>query len=127
MVPLSISGMADARIAAHGYDAAAVSRAMPANVSTASRAESARLGRWLAVGVVAVVLISLAHVWVRLKVVDVGYRISYSRRIIGALREERAVLQARLESLRSPQRLSGDATARLGMVRPEKGQVVVLP
>ena len=100
---------------------------LPANVSAAMRAELNSLVGWLAGFVAIAVLISLGHVWLRLKVVDFGYHLSASRQIIERLRDERSVLQARLEALRSPQRIAGEAGARLGMVRPVKGQEFVLP
>ena len=84
--------------------------------------------RWvvvaLSVGLVGVVLL---HVWVRLQVVRLGYALSSATKLQGQLEQERRELTLELATLTSPERLETMARKRLGLVPPEKGQVIVLP
>ena len=48
---------------------------MPANIAAASSAELRALIAWLTFFVLLGVFIALGHVWLRLKVVDLGYRL----------------------------------------------------
>jgi cell division protein FtsL len=99
----------------------------PANVAAATSAELRALVTWLALFVAIGVLIALGHVWLRLKVVDLGYRLGTTRQIVERLKQEGDELTLEAAALTAPGRLDAMARTRLGMTRPEKGQEVILP
>ena len=99
----------------------------PSNVAAAARTESRALMAWLGVFVALGVLIALMHVWLRLKVVDLGYKLGTTRQVIEQLKQESSQLTLEVAALTAPSRLDQVARARLGMMRPEKGQEAVLP
>jgi len=69
----------------------------------------------------------LLHVWLRLQVVRMGYALSTTSKLESQLEQERRELTVELATLTSPDRLEAMARKRLGLVAPEKGQVIVLP
>lgn len=69
----------------------------------------------------------LLHVWLRLQVVRMGYVLSTTSKLESQLEQERRELTVELATLTSPDRLEAMARKRLGLVAPEKGQVIVLP
>ncbi len=69
----------------------------------------------------------LVHVWLRLQVVKIGYVLSTASKLQGRLEQENRELQIELATLTSPDRLESLARRRLGLVAPEKGQVIILP
>jgi cell division protein FtsL len=69
----------------------------------------------------------LAHVWLRLQVVQMGYVLSTQSKLQGKLEQEQRELKVELATLMSPDRLEAMARRRLGLAPPEKGQVIVLP
>ena len=71
--------------------------------------------------------IVLLHVWLRLQVVQFGYALSTTSKLQSQLEQERRELTVELATLTSPDRLEAMARKRLGLVAPEKGQVIVLP
>ncbi|MGD0949432.1 MAG: septum formation initiator family protein [Candidatus Binatia bacterium] len=99
----------------------------PANIASIRGAELraliAGLGLFVGLGVV----IALGYVWLRLEVVDLGYRVVTTRDLIEKLQQEQHALAVEAARLDSPGRLDEVARVRLGMIRPEKGQEVVLP
>ncbi len=99
----------------------------PANIAAASSAQLRALIAWLAVFVTVGVAVGVGHVWLRLKVVDLGYRLSATRQVIEKLEQEGHELTLEAATLDAPSRLEEVARARLGMIRPEKGQEAVLP
>jgi len=99
----------------------------PANTTTQSVDESRAAVTWAAVAAVLGILIALGHVWLRLQVVEVGYRLSTTRQVIQRLEGEGQELLLAAARLDTPSRLDGLARTRLGMVPPEKGQELVLP
>ena len=70
---------------------------------------------------------ALAHVWLRLQVVHMGYALSTAAKLQRELEQENRELKVELATLMSPQRLEAMARARLGMTQPQRGQVVILP
>lgn len=78
--------------------------------------------------VIAVCLVSLAllHVWVRLQVVRLGYVLSTTTKLQNQIERENRELKVELATLTSPGRLGTQARERLGLVEPEKGQVIIL-
>ena len=72
-------------------------------------------------------ILGLIHVWLRLQVVHMGYVLSTTTKLQGRLEQENRELKVELASLTSPDRLEAMARRRLGLMPPEKGQVIVLP
>jgi cell division protein FtsL len=95
----------------------------------AEPARVSRRGRFLLPAVLAVGLVAMAllHVWLRLQVVHLGYVLSTMSKLQGQLEQENRELKVELATLTSPGRLEAMARARLGMIEPQRGQVVVLP
>jgi hypothetical protein len=98
----------------------------PANVPFSVSAELRALVAWGALLGVLGVLLLLGYVWVRLKVVEAGYRLSATRQLV-----ERLELEGRELSVRAA---ASDATghleelaARLGMRPPQPGEEEMLP
>lgn len=71
--------------------------------------------------------LALLHVWLRLQVVHLGYVLSTTSKLHSQLEQENRELKVELATLTSPERLEAMARSRLGLVEPEKGQVVLLP
>ncbi|MFI5394654.1 MAG: hypothetical protein ACHQ9S_03890 [Candidatus Binatia bacterium] len=126
MLPLSLG-----RIATLGTERKDVGESVvwfkPANIASAKSSDLRALIAWLGCFVVLSVLIALGHVWLRLKVVDLGYQVVTTRQLIEKLAREEHELTIDIATLDAPGRLEEVAHARLGMTRPEKGQEAVLP
>jgi cell division protein FtsL len=126
MVPLSLG-----RTSPKGGDSrdfqASLAWLRPANIAAASNAELRALIAWLAVCVALGVAIALTHVWLRLKVTDLGYRLSATQHVIEKLENEGRELTAQEARLDAPDRLEDVARVRLGMLRAQRGQEAVLP
>jgi cell division protein FtsL len=69
----------------------------------------------------------LIHVWLRLQVVQMGYALSTISKLQGRLEQENRELKVELATLTSPERLEALARSRLGLVTPDRGQIIVLP
>jgi cell division protein FtsL len=82
------------------------------------------LGIFLGLALIAAVLV---HVWLRLQVVRMGYVLSTTSKLQTRLEQENRELKVELATLTSPDRLESLARQRLGLVAPEKGQIIVLP
>jgi cell division protein FtsL len=123
MLPLSIG-----RSAALPHPGAGdVVARRPANVRASVSAEVRRLIAWgVVLGAVGVCLL-LGYVWVRLMVVEAGYRLSVTRQLVEALGREGRELAVRAAAADSAARLEELATKRLGMRRPERGEEEFLP
>ena len=126
MVPLSLGRTSSLRTEGRELRAS-FGWLRPANLASARRAELRALITWLAIYVGLGVGIALGHVWLRLKVVDLGYRLSATRQLIDKLEQEGHELTVDVASLDAPGRLEQVARERLGMTRPEKGREAVLP
>ena len=79
-------------------------------------------------GIVFAVVMSLLllFVWERVDVVRLGYQIERLKNQKVLLERERDELRVRLTSLTAPERIARAATEKLGMVLPEKGQVILV-
>jgi cell division protein FtsL len=88
-----------------------------------------RRQRFFIAGLSALALIGvvLVHVWLRLQVVQMGYALSTISKLQGRLEQENRELKVELATLTSPERLEALARTRLGLVTPDKGQIIVLP
>lgn len=125
MLPLSLgrSAVGTAESSLHGSFA----WLRPPNIAAAHSAAVRALIAWLALFVALGVLIALGHVYMRLKVVDLGYRFSATRQLVERLEQEEHELTVEAATLNAPARLEEVARVRLGMIRPEKGMQGVLP
>ena len=107
------------------------SRKLPRGQRTElDRIDSAgRRQRFFIAGLSALALIGvvLVHVWLRLQVVQMGYALSTISKLQGRLEQENRELKVELATLTSPERLEALARSRLGLVTPDKGQIIVLP
>ncbi|HSK31395.1 MAG TPA: cell division protein FtsL [Candidatus Limnocylindria bacterium] len=85
--------------------------------------------RMLRLAVLALCLIGAVwlHVWLRLQVVHIGYVLSTTSKLQNRLEQENRELKIELATMMSPERLEALARKRLGLVPPEKGQVIILP
>jgi cell division protein FtsL len=111
--------------------ASAPARRMPGAKRELSPRHEHKLNRrhFVCVAVLALVLVGvvLVHVWLRLQVVKTGYVLATATKLQTRLEQENRELQIELATLTSPDRLESLARRRLGLVPPEKGQVIVLP
>ncbi len=73
-----------------------------------------------------VVAAALAHVSLRLAVIRLGYSISERTRERQTLEDENRKLRIELSLLRNPERIERLARDKLGMARPEPGQIRVV-
>ncbi len=126
MLPLSL-GRLSAPPVPHNESPDSVRWLRPANIAAGRSREVRALIAWLAVFVSLAVVIALGHVWLRLKVVDFGYRLLTTRQLIEKLQQEEHELTIEVATLEAPSRLEEGARTRLGMMRPEKGQEAMLP
>lgn len=99
----------------------------PANIALKASRETRAFALWLAGLVLLSVLIGFGHVWLRIRVLELGYDRSATRSVIQKLEMEGQRLTAEVETLESPGRLEKVAIARLDMVRPGPAQQAVLP
>ncbi len=119
--------VAAARSLALGPPAVDVPARRPANVDAVARAQVRRLLTWAAALGACAVCLLLGYVWVRLMVVEAGYRLSVTRQLVEALEREGRELAVRAAAADSTALLETMATARLGMRRPERGEEELLP
>jgi cell division protein FtsL len=71
--------------------------------------------------------LALFHVWLRFRVVHMGYVLSSASKLQHQIEHENRELKVELATLTSPDRLEAMARRRLGLRPPEKGQVIILP
>ncbi len=74
----------------------------------------------------AITSLVLLFVWERVDIVRIGYHIERLKAQKVVLERERDELRVKLSSLTAPERIARMATEKLGMVQPDKGQVVVV-
>jgi hypothetical protein len=104
-----------------------VRRRRPPNVRAAVSAEGRSLIVWgVVLGAIGIGLL-LGYVWVRLKVVEAGYRLSVTRQLVEVLEREERELRVRAAAADSAARLEEFAATRLGMRPPRRGEEEVLP
>jgi len=65
-------------------------------------------------------------VWERVDIVRVGYHVERLKVEKSRLERERDQLQVKFSALSAPDRIAKMATERLGMVPPQKGQVIMV-
>jgi cell division protein FtsL len=100
-------------------------------VADPRRAESAAEQQWelfpYLLGVlVLLTLVSIFHVWSRVKVVDMHMQIGEMRRELKEQQQEQGRLRLEVASLKNPGRIEALAKGELGMSLPTEQQVVVV-
>ena len=99
----------------------------PPNLRTVAVAETRAAILWGgALGALTVASL-LGYVWVRIQVVEAGYRLSVARQLVERLEIEGRELEVRAAAADAPGRLQELATARLGMRRPGVDEEAPLP
>ncbi len=106
-------------------------RAMFSKVATPRKPELAVSQRWdlfpyLIVVTVLLVLVSLFHVWSRVKVVDLNLQLTEANRNLKENLQEKNRLRLEVASLRNPARIEMLAKGELGMALPSDQQVIVV-
>jgi cell division protein FtsL len=79
-----------------------------------------------AIAFAAITSLVLLFVWERVDIVRIGYHIERLKSQKVVLERERDELRVKLSALTAPERIARMASDKLGMVLPDKGQVVVV-
>lgn len=100
-------------------------------VATPKKIETAVSQRWdlfpyLITVLALLTLLSLFHVWSRVKVVDLNLRITESNRLLKDLQQEKNMLRLEVASLKNPARIESLAKGELGMALPADQQVIIV-
>lgn len=127
MIPASLTRTAQPAMAREGRGLGGNGMWRPANVPLAARAELRTLLLWGGLLGVTGVVFALGYVWVRLKVVEAGYRLSATRQLVERLETEGRELAVRAAAADTPERLGELARTRLAMRRPVRGEEAMLP
>lgn len=112
--------MANVRTA---YGKAASPRVRGMEVMLGQRAD---LFPYLMVIMVLLTLVSIFHVWSRVKVIDMNLQIAEITKDIKAQEQERNRLKLEVASLKTPGRIEALAKGELGMALPTQQQVVII-
>lgn len=70
------------------------------------------------------IVFSLIYVWIRVRVIQLGYEVSRIRKEVSVLKEEKSKLEADVASLKVPSRLESIAQERFGMRLPLSNEIV---
>ena len=81
---------------------------------------------YLMVVMVLLTLVSIFHVWSRVKVIDMNLKIAEMSREIKVQEQEQNRLKLEVASLKTPARIEALAKGELGMALPTEQQVVVV-
>ncbi len=71
-------------------------------------------------------LLSLFHVWSRVKVVDLNLQVSEASRLLRDLQQEQKMLRLEVATLKNPARIETVAKGELGMALPTEQQVIIV-
>lgn len=77
-------------------------------------------------GLALILILMLAHIWIRLRVVSVGYALSDTGQLASALKAEQAALRVEWQAATTPSHLSRLAGERLALSFSRPEQVVIL-
>lgn len=81
---------------------------------------------YLMVFMVLLTVVSVFHVWSRVKLVDLNLQVGELRRELKEQQQEQGRLRLETASLKSPTRIEALAKGELGMTLPTEQQVVVI-
>ncbi len=106
-------------------------RAMYSKIATPKKLELSASQRWdlfpyLIIVTVLLTLVSLFHVWSRVKVVDLNLQLTEANRNLKEYQQEKNRLRLEVASLRNPARIEMLAKEQLGMALPSDQQVIVV-
>lgn len=95
------------------------------------KAEAAVSQRWdlfpyLITVLALLTLLSLFHVWSRVKVVDLNLQLSEANRLLRDLQQEQKMLRLEVATLKNPARIETVAKGELGMALPTEQQVIIV-
>lgn len=93
-------------------------------VAPKSAAVGRRHIRHVSMLVAVAVVFMLAFVWIRIRVIQLGYEVSKIRKETSELRQQKNRLEAEVEALKSPSRIEVIAKERFGMRLPQYGEIV---
>jgi cell division protein FtsL len=79
---------------------------------------------YLVVVLVLLTLVSLFHVWSRVRVMELNYQITDADRAIREAKQEAGRLRLEVASLKTPARIESLAREELGMTLPADQQVI---
>lgn len=71
-------------------------------------------------------IVSIFHVWSRVKVVDLNLQLGETRRLFKDMQQEQSRLKLEIASLKTPARIEALAKQELGLALPTNQQVVVV-
>jgi len=77
--------------------------------------------------VTAFLVLGLLFAWVRLEAVKIGYELSSLSEQAGQLASANGKLRMEVATLHSSSRITRLAREKLGLVRPEQSQIVIVP
>ena len=83
-------------------------------------------GSYIMIAVVGLTLI-LSHIWIRLRVVSVGYALANTRQLVRTLEEGQHELKVEWEAIIAPGRLTQSAGKRIGLSMPRSEQIIIMP
>jgi len=95
-------------------------------VAPKSAAAGRRHIRHVAILVAIGVVFMLAFVWIRIRVIQLGYEVSRIRKETSELKQQKNRLEAEVESLKSPSRLEAIARDRFMMRLPMSDEIVIV-
>jgi cell division protein FtsL len=109
----------------------ATAKAAYSKVANPQRHESTVSQRWdlfpnLIIVMALLTLVSLFHVWSRVKVVDLNLQITEANRLLKEMQQEKNRLRLEVASLKNPARIEALAKGDLGMALPTDQQVIVV-
>jgi cell division protein FtsL len=81
-----------------------------------------RSARWLVGSIVGIVAVALAHTWVRLRALDLGYEIAAETRRLEELKQDERRLRVEVSFLKRPARIEQEAE-RLGLRAPDPREI----
>ena len=81
-----------------------------------------RSARWIVIGIAVAVAAALAHTWVRLRALDLGYAIAAETHRLEDLKQAERRLRVEVSFLKRPARIEQEAQ-RLGLRAPDPGEI----
>ncbi len=108
-----------------------IAKVMSSKVAAPKKEEISVSRRWdllpyLIILLALLTLLSLFHVWSRVKVVDLNLQIAEGNRLLKQLRQEKNMLRLEVASLKNPARIEALAKGELGMDLPTDQQVIIV-
>jgi len=108
-----------------------IAKVMFSKVAAPKKAEVSVSQRWdllpyLITVLALLTLLSLFHVWSRVKLIDLNLQITEGNRVLKELQQEKNMLRLEVVSLKNPARIEAGAKGELGMALPTDQQVILV-